>query len=212
MTLDIAAFVRSRPYAYHLTSRNNLPSIVTNRRIDSAATLILKDGRTDLLRRRRPEQVVVKADDHEVSLRDQEPLHRGNVILRGGWSFDDLVEALNSRVFFWPGTADGPNDYGRRHFGRYRVEEPVIVRLRTSPTRRRQTVRRPARNWYTTTMAAIASRTWTNPPPVYAVPIPSAHSTKRITATVHSMTPSLFLSPDVPTARPAGCHRTLLVG
>src|SRR4030095_8731825 len=52
--------------------------------------------------------------------------------------------------------------------------------------------RGPLTNWTTTTMTAMTSSRWTNPPAVYEVPKPSAHSTKRITATVHSMAPSLF--------------------
>src|SRR4029450_2998450 len=66
--------------------------------------------------------------------------------------------------------------------------------------RHRGAVRRtdgPQRNWNTTTTAATTSRRWTNPPAVYEVPMPSTHSTKRITATVHSMTspsPSVLCS------------------
>jgi len=30
-------------------------------------------------------------------------------------------------VFFWPGTAAGPIDYGQRHFNRYRHERPAIL-------------------------------------------------------------------------------------
>ena len=52
-------------------------------------------------------------------------------MLSGGWSFGDFVEALNHRVFFWPGAADGPNPYGRRHFGRYLAEGPVLMRVKT---------------------------------------------------------------------------------
>src|SRR4029453_7903629 len=63
--------------------------------------------------------------------------------------------------------------------------------VRPSPWRL-QTDRRPPRNWNTKTTAAPTSRRWTNPPPVYELPMPSAHSTKRTTATVHSMTPSFF--------------------
>src|SRR4030095_10815517 len=52
--------------------------------------------------------------------------------------------------------------------------------------------RGPLTNWTTTTMTAMTSSRWPTPPAVYEVPKPSAHSTKRITATVHSMAPSLF--------------------
>jgi hypothetical protein len=51
--------------------------------------------------------------------------------LAGGWNFEDLVEALNERVFFWPGTEHGPIDYGLRHFARYESECPLTIRVRT---------------------------------------------------------------------------------
>lgn len=132
MALDVATFAKTRPYSYHLTSHRNLRSIERHCRIDSAVTLILKDGRTELLRQRRLEHLVVNLAGRKVWLRDQAPLHRGNLTLEGGWSFDHLVEALNSRVFFWPGAENGPNDYGRRHFGRYLAERPLIIRVRTA--------------------------------------------------------------------------------
>jgi len=46
-------------------------------------------------------------------------------------SFDDFVERLNGLVFFWPGTEEGPQPPGRRHFGRYRHEHPILIRIRT---------------------------------------------------------------------------------
>src|SRR5882762_1051942 len=103
MALDLAAFVKTRPFAYHLTSRNNLKSISESQRIDSAAELILKDGRRELLWHRRLEHVVVRVDGRKVWLRDQSPLYEGNLVLTGDWSFEDLLAGLNGRVFFWPG-------------------------------------------------------------------------------------------------------------
>jgi hypothetical protein len=132
MALDLAAFTRTRPYVYHLTSGANLDSILAGNRIDSAATLIVKDGRTEMLRRRRSTHEIVQVEGRDVWLRDQAPLHAGNLALSGGWSFGDLLEALNTRVFFWPGTEVGPSDYGRRHFGRYVGEAPVLIRVKTA--------------------------------------------------------------------------------
>ena len=65
-----------------------------------------------------------------VVLRDQAPLHEGNMDLQEGWTLEDFVEQLNQRVFFWPGTEDGPIDYGLRHFGRYASERPHLIRVR----------------------------------------------------------------------------------
>lgn len=131
MAIDLEAFARTRPYAYHLTSKGNLRSILSGR-IDCAATLMVKGGRRELLRRRRSRHEVVHIDGCDIWLRDQAPLHEGNLVLCGGWSFSDLVETLNRRVFFWPGTESGPNEYGHRHLSRYLLERPVLIRVRTS--------------------------------------------------------------------------------
>lgn len=68
----------------------------------------------------------------EVWIRDQRPLHAGNVGFRGGWTFEDLLMAINDKVFFWPGTYSGPISYGIRHYERYAADRPVLLRLRSS--------------------------------------------------------------------------------
>jgi uncharacterized protein DUF7002 len=129
MPLDLAAFGRLRPYLYHLTARENLARIRSTRRLESAATLMQRAGRIDLLDMRRREHVAVTVEDETVMLRDQAPLHAGNMQLDPGWSFAQFVRHLNKRVFFWPGVAGGPISYGLRHFGRYEPEAPVIFRV-----------------------------------------------------------------------------------
>src|SRR5262249_16622338 len=59
------------------------------------------------------------------------PLYAGNVKLEGGWSLQDVIQSLNERVFFWPGSEKGPISFGQRHFERYREERPVILRAKT---------------------------------------------------------------------------------
>jgi hypothetical protein len=49
--------------------------------------------------------------------------------LIGGWSWSDLLAALNSRVFFWPGDQSGPNDYGRRLFSAYDPSRQTVLRV-----------------------------------------------------------------------------------
>lgn len=63
-------------------------------------------------------------------LRDQKLLRSGNIELTGGFTFEDFVEALNARVFFWSGKDDGPIPSGKRHFARYKSESPVMLRCR----------------------------------------------------------------------------------
>jgi len=88
-----------------------------------------RSRRNDLLRTRRSEPVPVSIGKRVVWLRDQGPLYEGNAKLPKGYTFEDLIESLNRRIFFWPGTAAGPISYGIRHFERYENEKPVILRL-----------------------------------------------------------------------------------
>jgi hypothetical protein len=67
-----------------------------------------------------------------VSVRDQAPLHPGNMRLEPGWTLSTFVRYLNDRVFFWPGTDRGPISYGARHYERYLSEGPMIIRVRTA--------------------------------------------------------------------------------
>jgi hypothetical protein len=73
--------------------------------------------------------VALTVEGETVLLRDQAPLHAGNMQLDSGWSFARFVRHLNDRVFFWPGGEGGPISYGLRHFGRYESEVPVILRV-----------------------------------------------------------------------------------
>ena len=122
-------FAESRPYLYHLTDRSNLDHIRETKTLFPAATLMERAGRTELLRVRRHGYERVTIGKTVILLRDQAPLHRGNLRLPNGFSFEDFVESLNQRVFFWPGTAAGPISYGLRHFERYRQESPVLLRI-----------------------------------------------------------------------------------
>lgn len=127
------AFTHLRPFAYHLTARANLPVIERTRRLDPASAIFTRANRQDLLRTRRRGMTTVAVGDEAVIIRDQDPLHPGNCALTGGFSFDDLIELLNSFVYFWPGTPDGPNDYGRRHFARYaKIGDAIVLRIPTA--------------------------------------------------------------------------------
>src|SRR5439155_7137821 len=64
-------------------------------------------------------------------IRDQWPLYAGNIALEARCSFEDIIQLLNERVFFWPGWHTGPIGYGRRHFERYENESPAILRVPT---------------------------------------------------------------------------------
>ena len=132
MAFTLRAFLKRRPCVYHLTSQENLRLIRAQRRIECAARLMLSAGREELVREKRTEHVSVSIGTDRLSLRDQAPLYAANIAFAEGWSFADLIAALNGLVFFWPGNCERPNDYGMRHFERYRVEAPVVLRVDTA--------------------------------------------------------------------------------
>ncbi len=123
--------VRVRPVLYHLTSSENVANIASTRVLMSAATIFRRAGRLEIMATKRPSLLRIDLDGVAFVIRDQKPLHSGNVRYEGGWSFSDLVSSLNARVFFWPGDENGPISYGERHFERYRNENPAILRVPT---------------------------------------------------------------------------------
>lgn len=125
-------FTRTRPVLFHLTDRRNLEEIRKSRALHSAARLMRKAGDISFLRQRRTQSIEVQFAAVTIVIRDQQPLHSGNMVVEGGWSFEDVVQAINERVFFWPGTQGGPIGHGRRHFERYLNEGPAILRVSTA--------------------------------------------------------------------------------
>lgn len=130
MSFLLHRYIQTRPFLYHLTYRKNIERIKGLKRLDSTKSLLATANQMDLLRTRRPNKVPLVIDDQQVFIRDQAPLYEGNIEFTHGWSLHDLIESLNSRVFFWPGTEFGPIPHGIRHFNRYQSEYPVILRVR----------------------------------------------------------------------------------
>lgn len=126
--MDVDRYVEHQPYLYHLTDQSNLCRIREEKVLFCAAELMKRAGRTDLLRTRRQNHEPVEVNGSTVWLRDQEPLYRANIELTGGFTFEEFVETLNARVFFWPGKDKGPVRQGENHFGRYASERPAILR------------------------------------------------------------------------------------
>ncbi len=127
MALDIEKFVRLRPLLTHVTSRRNAALIERQGRLVPAATILREAGMGASVRTRRPEAVVIGAGRNRVYVRDQAPLHPGNVRLAGKWAFADLVEELNEHVFFWPAGRRGPNTYGKRLEDKYAGQDQVVM-------------------------------------------------------------------------------------
>ena len=132
MPIDLQRFVALRPYLYHLTASENVQRIIRTRILESASSLMAAARDVTHLRRKRREHRVIGVGAERVVIRDQAPLHAGNIQLEDGPSFEDIVQLLNERIFFWPGGPSGPNAYGERYFGRYRDEDPAVLRIRTS--------------------------------------------------------------------------------
>lgn len=121
-------FCALRPFLYHLSAAENIGRIMRMRQLLPTTDLLREAGQPHLTRVRRRENMRVTIGRDTVLIRDQGPLHVGNLQLEAGWTVEDLLEEINARVFFWPGTADGPIDYGIRHFERNK-HDAVIVRV-----------------------------------------------------------------------------------
>ncbi len=131
MPLKHSQLIKTRPYLFHLTHRDNIPGIRRVRVLYSAGQIMQLANDTSYMRTKRSISIQLQAQNFTYNIRDQQPLYKGKLKLRGGWSFEDLIESLNERVFFWPGTFYGPIPHGRRNFARYIAEKPMILRVVT---------------------------------------------------------------------------------
>jgi hypothetical protein len=131
MGFKLDKFFDDRPYLFHLTARENLLGLKAKRRIDSTEQLLFSAGLESLLEQKREHALTVEVEGRSINIRDQIVLYENNIDFEGGWSFANLIRELNRRVFFWPGTADGPIETGQNHFRHYAHEQPVVLRTRT---------------------------------------------------------------------------------
>ena len=132
MPFTLQKFQSLRPYLFHLTDQRNVERIRRTGQLVSATRLLGAAKRHAVISAKRPESMPVTVDGEEVWIRDQRPLHAGNVGFQDGWTFEDLLKALNDKVFFWPGTVAGPISYGIRHYERYATDGPALLRLSSS--------------------------------------------------------------------------------
>jgi hypothetical protein len=136
-------YARVRPFLYHLTAQENVSRLRQLRELQSAATLLRLADRAQSVTHPRPEHLPIEVRGERVILRDQAPLHEGNIQFSDGGSFPDFVQYLNQHVFFWSGWRMQPSDYGRRHFQHYSSERPVILRAPFLSIRKRNPLSRP---------------------------------------------------------------------
>jgi hypothetical protein len=131
MTLE--EFYSRNEYLYHLTSRDNLKSILDGGELYSTKEILRRSSLTNaekqqILSERRPIHTYVNLNGVEVMIRDQRPISTRALskTLTDNWTVGQFLESLNSRVFFWPNLKRL-----QIHFDRYKSEEPKIIRVRT---------------------------------------------------------------------------------
>ena len=130
MGIDLAGLTKISPYLYHVTYEASLGRIRSSRRLESAAVLLAEGGQSHRLRMRRDSLVEFVVDGEPIVLTDQSPVNPKNIAFQGGWSLPDLVEALNSRVFFWRGGLEGLLKANQKHFGKYKSAGHRMIFLR----------------------------------------------------------------------------------
>lgn len=123
--MDLEKLNRLRPFVYHLTSANSIPSISESGFLRSACSLAADHGSVDKLLSKRRDSLIFP----NATIRDQAPLYEQNIEFAEGFSMTNFLELLNAHVYFWPGNGKCPTDYGQRHFERYKSEKPLVLRI-----------------------------------------------------------------------------------
>ncbi len=116
-----------RPVAYHTTSMTNLERIKRLRLLESVKSILEGSQHLHLLQGRRRKPATVVIGNHRVDVRDQLPLRPGSIKFQDGWELQDLLDELNSRVFFWPGDERRPRGRSEGHYKKYADSGEVAV-------------------------------------------------------------------------------------
>lgn len=130
--MTIEHFLKLRPYLYHLTHQNNVPIILESGRLESTVRLterVQLADRDNFCRQRRGENVTIQNDTLSVVIRDQAQIIE-DVLRRSlepNCTYEQFIELLNSKVFFWPTQHDVI-----KHYGTYQAERPRVLRFNTS--------------------------------------------------------------------------------
>src|SRR5262245_17482918 len=81
MAFLLSEFSRLRPFAYHVTNRENFAALRSSRQLHTAESILRRAQRLDLLRCRRVEYVQLATAEGVVVLKDQRPLIEANTAL-----------------------------------------------------------------------------------------------------------------------------------
>jgi hypothetical protein len=130
MAFTLQAYQQKRPYLFHLTRLENFSRILRTRQLESASHILNLAGQPNIALLHRANDLIVTIDGQDVIVRDQAPLHIGNVKFTGDWDGDKLIKEINKRIFFWSGSIRGPVANAQRHFDRYKKDKPIVLRIR----------------------------------------------------------------------------------
>lgn len=129
--MNVENFIKLRPYLYHLTDRENRDNILNKQRLLSTSYIVENSNIVDklaFLTSRRLGHTEIFINETKYKIRDQRPISMlalGKCVT-DGWSAADFIKHLNDRTFFWP-TIKRLNT----HYQRYKIEEPIIIRVKT---------------------------------------------------------------------------------
>lgn len=129
MPLDERRLLERWPYCWHITDARNAPALRRSRRLTPAAELRRLAGLPPptVPRRSTDERGLRAPGLGAVWLCDQNPLRFEYAAWQHGWNAVRLLDELNRRVFFWAGTAEGPNPrHGQAHFRRNRLDRATV--------------------------------------------------------------------------------------
>jgi len=135
MLFTTDSFAELRPHVFHVTHASNVDRILSERNLQSTASLKARFevGNDPNKPRRRAERL-----PDGVIIQNQSTLFAGNIQLAHGMTFGDFVVMLNSHVFFWPGSWGEHGHWittcGRSYFKRYSScdDGHCVLRMSTS--------------------------------------------------------------------------------
>lgn len=130
MGIILSDLMELSPFLYHVTYESSLSRIRKLRSLESAAALMKAGGQSSWLRKRRDSMLRVMVNEDPIVLTDQIPINEKNIAFQSGWTLPDLIEAINQRVFFWRGDAEGLLRSNQGHFGKYEDAGHRLVFLR----------------------------------------------------------------------------------
>jgi hypothetical protein len=127
--LDLAEFTEKNRFLFHTTPSSNLASIRNTMCLCCVKTLSVQASGKYERGEPRAEMTALKMPDGTtVIIRDQEPLRRkGQLALEPGFSIEDLVEMLDSHIFFWT-----DEKQGLATSGKYATESRALLRVPTT--------------------------------------------------------------------------------